>query len=113
MSGITISTPRSSASGNIIPASIKIMSSPVRNTSMFIPNSPSPPKGIAKREGLFNAARILVRDPQSYHKATYEIEEADDVEEVDEREDGEEWAVDQFGLIGSSGGTKQRSPPRL
>jgi len=53
------------------------MSSPVRSTSMFIPNSPSPPRGIAKREGFVNAARVLVRDSQSYHKAKREIEEAE------------------------------------
>jgi len=74
---------------------------------MFIPNSPSPPRGIAKREGFFNAARILVRDTQSYHKATEEIEEAEEAveaeeaEEVEETTDAEGWAVDQFGLIGS------------
>src|SRR5260370_19721335 len=106
MSGITISTPRSSTSGNIIPASIRIMSSPVRSTSMFIPNSPSPPRGIAKREGFFNAARILVRDSQSYHKAMQEIEEAEEAKEA------KEWPADQFCLVGSPGGTKQRSPLR-
>src|ERR1700676_3966831 len=61
MSGMTMSTPRSSASGNIMPASIKIMSSPERRTSIFMPNSPSPPRGIAKREGLSNVAHILMR----------------------------------------------------
>src|SRR6266567_6136042 len=75
MSGITISTPRSSASGNIIPASIRIMSSPVRSTSMFIPNSPNPPRGIAKREGFVNAARNLVRDTSSYHKGPWDLRE--------------------------------------
>jgi hypothetical protein len=27
-----------------------------------MPNSPSPPKGIAKREGLSNVAHVLMRD---------------------------------------------------
>jgi len=39
--------------------------------------SPSPPRGIAKREGFVNAARVLVRDSQSYHKAKREFEEAE------------------------------------
>jgi len=47
MSGITRSTPSNSDSGNIIPASTTMMSSPNRNAIMFIPNSPSPPSGIA------------------------------------------------------------------
>jgi len=51
---------------------------------MFMPNSPSPPRGIAKREGFFNAARILVRDSQSYHKAMQEIEEAKEAKEAKE-----------------------------
>src|ERR1700676_5057551 len=78
MSGMTISTPRSSASGNIMPASIKIMSSPERRTIMFMPNSPSPPRGIAKREGLSNVAHVLMSDPSSYHTGAREIEEARD-----------------------------------
>src|SRR6266853_6554327 len=100
MSGITISTPRSSTSGNIIPASIKIMSSPARSTSMFIPNSPRPPRGIAKREGFVNAARILARDPSSYHKGTWEIGESLGV------------VADKSYVAGSPAGTSQRSPPR-
>src|SRR5215469_4604540 len=47
MSGMTRSTPRSSDSGNIMPASMTMMSSPSRNTIMFMPNSPSPPRGMA------------------------------------------------------------------
>src|SRR5215470_1018883 len=50
MSGMTRSTPRSSDSGNIMPASMTMMSSPSRNTSMFMPNSPSPPRGMAVRD---------------------------------------------------------------
>jgi hypothetical protein len=46
----------------------------VRSTSMFIPNSPKPPRGIAKSEGFVNAARILVRDSTSYHRGMREIE---------------------------------------
>jgi hypothetical protein len=79
---------------------------------MFIPNSPSPPRGIAKREGLFNAARILVRDTQSYHKDMRDIEEAKEAKEAMETKEPEEWPVDQFNLLGSPGGTKQRSPLR-
>src|SRR5947209_9022938 len=46
MSGTTISTPNSSDSGNIRPASITMMSSPQRRAMQFIPNSPRPPRGI-------------------------------------------------------------------
>src|SRR6266852_6372481 len=45
MSGTTISTPKSSASGNIKPASTTMMSSPQRTAMQFIPNSPRPPRG--------------------------------------------------------------------
>src|SRR4029077_11294587 len=40
-----MSTPRSSASGNIRPASMTMMSSPQRTAMQFMPNSPSPPRG--------------------------------------------------------------------
>jgi hypothetical protein len=30
---------------------------------MFMPNSPSPPRGIAKREGLSNVAHVLMLRP--------------------------------------------------
>src|SRR5712692_9948968 len=51
---MTRSTPRSSDSGNIMPASMTIMSSPSRRANMFMPNSPRPPSGMAVRdcEGL-------------------------------------------------------------
>src|SRR5712671_3738315 len=45
MSGTTMSTPKSSASGNIKPASMTMMSSPQRTAMQFIPNSPRPPRG--------------------------------------------------------------------
>src|SRR6185437_6907080 len=45
MSGTTISTPSSSASGNIRPPSMTMMSSPQRTAMQFIPNSPRPPRG--------------------------------------------------------------------
>ena len=54
MSGMTMSTPRSSCSGNISPASMTMMSSPERRASMFIPNSPNPPSGMAHNEGALN-----------------------------------------------------------
>src|SRR3954447_7101619 len=41
-----MSTPSSSASGNIMPASMTMMSSPYRRAIEFIPNSPRPPNGI-------------------------------------------------------------------
>ena len=46
-----MSTPRSSCSGNIRPASMTMMSSPKRRAIMFMPNSPSPPSGMAHNEG--------------------------------------------------------------
>src|SRR5690242_6000036 len=45
MSGTTMSTPSSSASGNIRPASMTMISSPHRTAMQFIPNSPRPPSG--------------------------------------------------------------------
>src|SRR5580700_10215154 len=41
-----MSTPSSSGSGNITPQSTTMMSSPYSKTIMFMPNSPSPPRGI-------------------------------------------------------------------
>src|SRR5713101_2824362 len=68
MSGTTMSTPKSSASGNIRPASITMMSSPQRTAMQFMPNSPRPPsgtrwsfpegmKGTLDRSTAFEAAR--------------------------------------------------------
>src|SRR5919108_2347708 len=45
MSGTTMSTPSSSDSGNMRPASMTMMSSPQRTAMQFMPNSPSPPRG--------------------------------------------------------------------
>src|SRR6185437_13730354 len=45
ISGTTISTPSSSVSGNMRPASMTMMSSPQRTAMQFIPNSPRPPRG--------------------------------------------------------------------
>src|ERR1700720_2354478 len=58
---MTMSTPRSSCSGNIKPASMIMMSSVVRTTSMFIPNSPSPPSGMAHTEDWLNLSFFRVR----------------------------------------------------
>ena len=44
-SGMIRSTPSSSGSGNITPASTTIVVSPQVSASMFMPNSPSPPSG--------------------------------------------------------------------
>src|SRR5215467_13745476 len=46
MSGTTMSTPSNSASGNINPASMTMMSSAQRMAMQFMPNSPSPPSGM-------------------------------------------------------------------
>src|SRR6185437_8422260 len=46
MSGTTMSTPRSSDSGNMIPASMTMMSSSQRSARQFMPNSPRPPRGM-------------------------------------------------------------------
>src|SRR3954462_5384759 len=40
-----MSTPSSSLSGNMRPASMTMMSSPQRTAMQFMPNSPSPPRG--------------------------------------------------------------------
>src|SRR5438874_8549309 len=59
MSGMTRSTPKSSDSGNIMPASMTMRSSPSRNTIMFMPNSPSPPRGMAVRVCVVLCAALL------------------------------------------------------
>src|SRR6185437_12018955 len=46
MSGTTMSTPRSSDSGNMRPASMTMMSSSQRSARQFMPNSPRPPRGM-------------------------------------------------------------------
>src|SRR5437016_2200613 len=77
MSGITRSTPKSSDSGNIMPASMTMISSPTRSTSMFMPNSPRPSRGMAVRVcAVFGALLlgVLLKEtstpqpkPASYH----------------------------------------------
>src|SRR5579883_3288900 len=67
-----MSTPSSSDSGNIIPASITMMSSPYRKAIEFIPNSPSPPIGMicsfrsAIREKLKSNMHMQPRRPLAY-----------------------------------------------
>src|SRR5258708_29169345 len=41
-----MSTPSNSASGNMRPASMTMMSSPQRTAMQFMPNSPRPPRGM-------------------------------------------------------------------
>src|SRR5713101_9019848 len=69
MSGMTRSTPRSSDSGNIMPASMTMMSSPTRKAIIFIPNSPSPPSGMAVRDcaGLLKEDFSPLCNRESYH----------------------------------------------
>src|SRR5882762_10224055 len=69
MSGMTRSTPSSSDSGNIMPASMTRMSSPTRRAIMFIPNSPRPPSGMAVRDcaGLLNEDLSPQCNRESYH----------------------------------------------
>src|SRR5258708_24084502 len=71
MSGITRSTPSNSDSGNIIPASTTKISSPNRNAIMFIPNSPSPPRGITVSDCLLLLNEGFSPQPnfESYHTA--------------------------------------------
>src|ERR1700757_5409858 len=71
MSGITRSTPSNSDSGNIIPASTTKISSPNRNAIMFIPNSPSPPRGITVSDCLLLLKKGFSPQPnlESYHTA--------------------------------------------
>src|SRR6266513_3834761 len=50
MSGITRSIPSIPSSGNIRPASTTTMSSPTSIASMFLPISPTPPRGITRSD---------------------------------------------------------------
>src|SRR5882672_10830909 len=70
MSGMTKSTPSNSDSGNIMPASMTMISSPSRSAIMFMPNSPRPPRGTAVRdcEVLLNEASTPGRKRESYHR---------------------------------------------
>src|SRR6516162_7459161 len=72
MSGITRSMPKSSDSGNIIPASMTMMSSPQRSAIMFMPNSPRPPRGIARRDcrDVLNEMSAPRATEKSYHSAS-------------------------------------------
>src|ERR1700687_2214038 len=69
MPGITRWTPRSSDSGNIMPASMTMMSSPSRKAIMFMPNSPRPPSGMAVRDcaGLLKKELSPWCNRESYH----------------------------------------------
>src|SRR3954451_14456403 len=49
MSGTTRSMPNISSSGNISPQSMTTMSSPYSKTNMFLPISPTPPRGMIRR----------------------------------------------------------------
>src|SRR6267378_1101863 len=49
MSGMTRSMPSISSSGNMSPASTTMMSSPCSMASMFLPISPTPPRGMTRR----------------------------------------------------------------
>src|SRR5262249_24301131 len=61
-------------SGNIMPASMTMMSSPKRSAIMFMPNSPRPPRGIAKRdcEDLLKEISAPVVNKESYHSGAEE-----------------------------------------
>src|SRR6266853_312306 len=69
MSGMTKSTPRSSDSGNIMPASMTMMSSPTRRAIIFMPNAPSPPSGTTVRDcaGLLKEDFSPLCNRESYH----------------------------------------------
>src|SRR3954463_9400746 len=53
------STPSSSGSGNITPASTTIVVSAQLSASMFMPNSPSPPRGTTSSIKNRNASTVL------------------------------------------------------
>src|SRR6187401_2594006 len=57
MSGMTRSMPNISSSGNISPQSITTMSSPYSNRYMFLPISPTPPRGMI-RSGRFGSGIV-------------------------------------------------------
>src|SRR3979490_2507445 len=69
MSGMTRSTPRSLDSGNIMPPSMTMMSSPTRRAIIFMPNSPRPPSGMAVRDcaGLLKKDLSPQCNRESYH----------------------------------------------
>src|SRR5512146_1147055 len=76
MSGTTMSTPSSSDSGNMSPASMTMMSSPQRTAMQFIPNSPRPPSGTIwsfpagmNKDGCYHSAAARSRDGPSLRAA--------------------------------------------
>ena len=58
------STPSSSGSGNMTPASMRIAVSPQATTIMFMPNSPSPPSGISSSGGDIGRRVVASSDHQ-------------------------------------------------
>src|SRR5690348_9077995 len=52
MSGMTRSIPSMPSSGNMRPASTTTISSPTSIASMFLPISPTPPRGITRSDAL-------------------------------------------------------------
>ena len=61
-SGMIRSTPSSSGSGNMTPASTRMAVSPQATTIMFMPNSPSPPSGISSSGGDVASTTLSVRN---------------------------------------------------
>src|SRR2546426_853115 len=61
MSGMTRSIPSISSSGNMSPASMTRMSSPISSASMFFPISPTPPSGMIRSGGLAKERDLLRR----------------------------------------------------
>src|SRR2546423_3487722 len=60
MSGMTMSMPSICSSGNMSPASMTTMSSPCSIAIMFLPISPTPPRGMT-RTGLAKERHLLSR----------------------------------------------------
>src|SRR6266851_2020398 len=90
MSGMTRSTPRSSDSGNIMPASMTIMSSPSRRPIMFMPNSPRPPSGMAVRDcaGLLKKEVSPQCNRESYHSGRgSQLTQLEDRDKAENREE--------------------------
>src|SRR6266550_399068 len=59
ISGMTRSIPNISSSGNMSPASMTRMSSPISSASMFFPISPTPPSGMIRSGGLAKERDLL------------------------------------------------------